>query len=218
MSCTNLKWSPWHLLKKLTSVRNVAEPSAPILDWSATAGNTAPNPSQRNVLGHHQLWPKSNLTLISWYIVFGNCRVVLALPQDSNSSNLKYIVLFTIFINFTTLRRVHSVKSPLNFLSTLWWFFCQIHQYYFAIPCITGHNCITLRWMLWLQHFYNININFLPMISIPYQEIRLWELINWSPSGNALIFCQILLTYSLRKCIETSLEKLFVIIGDERVK
>ena len=32
-----------------------------------------------------------------------------------------------------------------------------------------------------------------------------------------LIFCQILVTYSLRKCIETSLENLYVNIGDERV-
>ena len=57
------------------------------------------------------------------------------------------------------------------------------------------------------------NINFLPIISIHHQEKKLWELIKWSPRINALIFYQILSTHSLRKCIEISLENLYVVIG-----
>ena len=54
------------------------------------------------------------------------------------------------------------------------------------------------------------NINFLLTISIHCQEIMLWELIK---RDNALIFYQILSTHSLWKCIEISVEKLYVDIG-----
>ena len=123
-----------------TSVRNAAELSVAILDWSATAGNTAPNPSPTWCS-----WSSSTICMTDEQrnpdlLVFGNITVVLALPQDSNSSNLEYIVLFTIFINFTTLQRVHSLKSLLNFWSTLRWFFAGFTN--FAIPCIAGHKCI----------------------------------------------------------------------------
>ena len=47
-------------------------------------------PLQRDILGHNRLWRTNNVTLINWYIVFGNIRAVLALPQDSNRSNLEY--------------------------------------------------------------------------------------------------------------------------------
>ena len=57
------------------------------------------------------------------------------------------------------------------------------------------------------------NINFLLTISIDCQEIWLWELIIDHLRENALIFYQILSTYSLRKCIEISLENLYVDIG-----
>ena len=44
------------------------------------------------------------------------------------------------------------------------------------------------------------NINFLPMISIDYQEISLWELIKWSSKRNyVLIFYQILNTYFFKE-------------------
>ena len=56
------------------------------------------------------------------------------------------------------------------------------------------------------------NINFLPTISIPCQEIRLWESVKWSLRENALIFYQILSTTSLKKCIEISLENCYVAI------
>ena len=42
---------------------------------------------------------------------------------------------------------------------------------------------------------------------------KLWELIKWSPKKNALIFYQILSTHSLRKCMEISLENLYVDTG-----
>ena len=55
-----------------------------------------------------------------------------------------------------------------------------------------------------------ININFLLKMTIDCQEKWLWELINDQQRENASIFYQILFTYSLRKCIETSLENLYV--------
>ena len=54
---------------------------------------------------------------------------------------------------------------------------------------------------------------FSPMISIDCQEQSLWELIKWSQSEKSLIFYQILSTNSIRKCIEISLENLYVDIG-----
>ena len=42
---------------------------------------------------------------------------------------------------------------------------------------------------------------------------KLWELIKWSHKRNALIYHQILSTHSLRKCIEISLENLYVDTG-----
>ena len=42
---------------------------------------------------------------------------------------------------------------------------------------------------------------------------KLWELIKWSPKKNALIFYQILSTHSLGKCMEISLENLYVDTG-----
>ena len=42
---------------------------------------------------------------------------------------------------------------------------------------------------------------------------KLWELIKWSPERNALIYHQILSTNSLRKCMEISLENLYVDSG-----
>ena len=62
------------------------------------------------------------------------------------------------------------------------------------------------------------NINFLLTISIDCQEQSLWELIKWSQREKSLIFYQILSTNSLRKCIEISLENLYVDIGAKRVK
>ena len=55
------------------------------------------------------------------------------------------------------------------------------------------------------------------MISIYCQEQSLWEFIKWSQREKSLIFYQILSTNSLRKCIETSLENLYVDIGAKRV-
>ena len=60
------------------------------------------------------------------------------------------------------------------------------------------------------------NINFLLTISIDCPKIRLWELIDHLRE-NALIFYQILSTYSLWQCIEISLENLYVDIGAWRV-
>ena len=57
------------------------------------------------------------------------------------------------------------------------------------------------------------NINFLLTISIYCQEIRLWEVINWSAKRNTLLFYQILSTHSWRKCIEISLENSYVDIA-----
>ena len=54
------------------------------------------------------------------------------------------------------------------------------------------------------------NIYFLLAISIHCQEIRLIR-------ESALIFYQIFSTHSLWKCIETSLENLYVDIGAKRV-
>ena len=59
-------------------------------------------------------------------------------------------------------------------------------------------------------------INFLLMMPIHCHEIRLWELIKWSPKRK----CFDLLSNSLntfRKCIEISLENLHVDIGAKRV-
>ena len=59
-------------------------------------------------------------------------------------------------------------------------------------------------------------INFLLMMPIHCHEIRLWELIKWSPKRK----CFDLLSNSLntfRKCIEISLENLYVDIGAKRV-
>ena len=56
-------------------------------------------------------------------------------------------------------------------------------------------------------------INFLVTVSICCQEIRLWELIIWSPKRKDFD----LSTHSLRKCIEITLENLFVDIGASRV-
>ena len=57
------------------------------------------------------------------------------------------------------------------------------------------------------------NINFLLTISIDCQVQHLWELIKWSQREKSLIFYQFLPTNSVRKCIEISLENLFVDIG-----
>ena len=55
------------------------------------------------------------------------------------------------------------------------------------------------------------NVNFLLTISIQCQDIRLWELIKWSQGGgNALIFYQILSSYSGRKSGVISVENLYV--------
>ena len=58
-----------------------------------------------------------------------------------------------------------------------------------------------------------IKINFLLTISLDYHEQSLWELTKWSQIEKYLIFYQILLTNSSRKCMEISLENLYVDIG-----
>ena len=57
------------------------------------------------------------------------------------------------------------------------------------------------------------NINFLLTISIDCQEQSLGELINWLQRDQSLIFYQILSTNFFRKCMEISLENLYVDIG-----
>ena len=54
------------------------------------------------------------------------------------------------------------------------------------------------------------NINFLLTESIDCQGQSLWELIEWSQREKSLISYQILSTYSLRKCMQISLENLYV--------
>ena len=66
---------------------------------------------------------------------------------------------------------------------------------------------------LWTKLQIVTNINFLQTKSVHNQWKRLRELVEWSPKGKCLIFYQILPTYSLRKCIENSLENLYVDIG-----
>ena len=66
---------------------------------------------------------------------------------------------------------------------------------------------------IFLTQSWVTKINFLVMISIHCQEIRLWEVIEWSPKRNALIIFQILSTHSLRKCMEFSLQNLYLDIG-----
>lgn len=59
-----------------------------------------------------------------------------------------------------------------------------------------------------------ININFLRTKSIHYQEIRLWEMIKWSPQRiHFYLLPKILSTNSVRKCLEVSLENSCVDIG-----
>ena len=57
------------------------------------------------------------------------------------------------------------------------------------------------------QHQFSPNDNH------PLSRDKLWELIKWSQREKSLIFYQILSTNSLRKCIEISLENLYVDIG-----
>ena len=54
---------------------------------------------------------------------------------------------------------------------------------------------------------------FSPKDIIDYHEQRLWELTKWSQIEKYLICYQILSTNSLRKCMEISLENLYVDIG-----
>ena len=63
-----------------------------------------------------------------------------------------------------------------------------------------------------------LKINFLLTISIDYHEQSLWELTKWSQREKYLIFYQILSTNSSRKCMEISLENLYVYIATLRVK
>ena len=59
-------------------------------------------------------------------------------------------------------------------------------------------------------------INFLLMMPIHCHEIRLWELIKWSPKRKCFDLLSNFLN-TFRKCIEISLENLYVDIGAKRV-
>ena len=71
-----------------------------------------------------------------------------------------------------------------------------------------GRCCLTLEVPI------VTNINFLLTISIDCQVQHLWEIIKiWSQREKSLILYQFLPTNSVRKCIEISLENLYVDIG-----
>ena len=77
---------------------------------------------------------------------------------------------------------------------------------------------VTLIIPKWCSHITlevprKTNINFLRIILIYNQEKSYEYLLNYHQRENALIFYQILFTNSLRKCMEISVENLFVDIG-----
>ena len=57
------------------------------------------------------------------------------------------------------------------------------------------------------------NVNLLLTVSIHCQEMRLWELIKWSPKRKCLDLLSNFLNWFFRKCMETSLENLYVDTG-----
>ena len=74
------------------------------------------------------------------------------------------------------------------------------------------------NWCLWQEYLtlqvpIVTNINFLLTISICYQEKWLWELIKWSPKKKFFDLLPNSLNYFLRKCMEVSIENLYVDIG-----
>ena len=62
------------------------------------------------------------------------------------------------------------------------------------------------------------NINFLLTTSADQQDLRLWELLNWSSQGERFDLKPNSLNYSLKKCMEIRLENLYVILGLKGLK
>ena len=62
------------------------------------------------------------------------------------------------------------------------------------------------------------NIKFLPTTSADQQEKGLWELLNWLPKVERFDLKPNSLNYSYKKCMEISLENLYVDRAAWRVK
>ena len=95
-------------------------------------------------------------------------------------------------------------------------------KYIFKVDVVEA-VCATVKTNIWLLAVNPFSPNsdqdpFSPNNIQILSTDKLWELLKWYPSKNALIFYQILLTHSVRKCIEISLENLYVDTGAWRVK
>ena len=78
---------------------------------------------------------------------------------------------------------------------------------------ITEIQVLRIIWLLALKVLRVTKIHFLLTISIHCQEIRLWRIIKWSPKRKCLDHLSNSLNTFFRKCLEISLENLYVDIG-----
>ena len=135
--------------------------------------------------------------------------------------NLPSLHLFPVFPDLLStvivdvfMRKQACPRSAFSYKQK-WYYFTKKKQgmSHLSHPSKAGHpSWDELSHLIPLTPTVN-NINLLLTISIHCQEIRLWELLKWSPRENALIIYDIILTHSLRKCTENSLENLYVDFG-----